>query len=369
MLPGGLEPRYRDALAAPHTVTNRVEVWSGGVLVEPDLAFASGQVSATLSNRVTRQCSLTVSEDLFPAADTDLLNPYGPRIKCFRGIEYGDGYPFEWQVFHGRINTVTFQDDGTATLDALDLAADVQDAGFVVPENSQLGRNVMTEFRRLVSEGVPDAVFGDSDGYLNAMPQLTWDSDRAAGLDDIATAVESFWYCLPDGSFVMRRVPWTLAQNPIVTLSDTDVIASAKISLSQETVVNSVSVVGERADGTPPAYGLSQDTETGSITAIDGPFGRHHRTISLQNVLTNAQAQDAARTYRKRMTARTQAWSIRMVPDPALELGDVVTLVRAGFSSVQVVASFSIPLHAEGDDMSVTFRALTPSNPTTQVVL
>lgn len=370
MLPKGTDGLYRDALAGPHQPFIRVRVLDGSgrelelppqfVAEDGGLMIGMGSyVSATLVSRVTRTASITVHQDLYPAHPGDLLAPYGNRLLIERGIKFADGSRYSWTVFTGRIQRPVLDPYGVVTVPAADRAYEVTEAGFLVPMNSQVGNTVNNEFVRLVSDVVPDAVFGRSDLFEQTVPQLTWESDRAAAIDEMATTVGAFWYALADGSYVMRYVPWTVPGTPVVTLSDgSGGVLVASPLRDREDVWNSITASGERADGTTPVYAVAEDTNPLSPTYVNGPFGRRHYQLLLQTPQTQGSAQTAANAYLRRTVGLQETWSWQQPPDASLELGDVVSLNAFDRSGIiQAVAGFTLPLTV-GDMMTVEAHAL-----------
>lgn len=362
MLPGGTDAGYRALLGGPYHPRSRVEVWREGVQVAEDIEFFDGNVSATLTSQVTRQLQFTISEEHWPLEPDDLFAPYGNEIRAFVGIDNGAGIPYEWQVFRGRINEVTLLADGSMSVFCLDRAADVNDSGFTLPENSTFLALVTDEFRRLVIEGVPDATFGTFDNIIMRVPVLTWESDRGSACDDLATASGAYWYALANGDYVIRFIPWTVAQTSLITLRDGDggSIISAEPSLSRENVFNVVTVVGERADGSAPTFAFASDENPDSPTYINGPFGRKSKLVQAQAATNQGQAASLARSLLKQAKALTQSWSVTISPDPSLELGDAVTIQARGLpEALQVVSGFMLPLSG-ASPMSVALRSVQP---------
>lgn len=368
MLPGGLDATYRNALATSHERYFLVEVLdgSGNVLPIPSyrtsdtggLVFIGGSVSATLTNRVSRGLELTLDEALYPHGPGFLLAPYGNRIRVWAGIQFAEGTRYRWVIFTGRIQDVVSSSSGQVSVSAADRGNEVVEAEFLRPENSSAGATVYAEFQRLVSDAIPDAVFGVSDQVTLRVPQLTWESDRAGALDEMATSAGCYWYALADGSFVLRRYPFATAAPSILALHDgPEGTISAAPSRGRQPIYNSITVTGERADGTTPVYGLAQDLNPASPTYVFGNFGRRHKTVSLRTPATQGSAQSAAEDYLRSSIALSQAWTWGQPTDAALELGDVVTLnAREESGIIQVVSAFVISLEA-GAAMSVTGRA------------
>jgi hypothetical protein len=365
MLSPGLDPLYRSILATNPRPVHRVEVWRSGVRIDEygsdGVPILTGSVSATLNSRVTRQASVQVHEDLFPVDETDLLYPNGNEFRIYAGVAGVGGPDYMFQVFRGKIQNTTLADN--VTVRASDRAEELVSNNFLVPRNSTFDAPVFDEFVTLVSDGLSDATFGDSDSFYEAVPKLTWENDRAAALDQLANGSRAFWYALANGDFVMRRVPWSVESTPVITYTDKEggTITQASIDLSREGVINVVTVVGERSDGTIPVSATVSDDEPTSPTFIEGPFGRKGLLIKAQTVTTPAQAIQVAEDNLLRRRTLTQSWATTLIFDPALELGDTALLQARGRESVQVAASFSFALNGS-PEMNVSWRAQTPGS-------
>lgn len=359
MLAGGTDLLYRLALAAGHEPFVDVQVWGLDQLLAQDLTFLAGSVQASLTSDITRTLDMTVHESLYPTGPGDLLAPFGNEIRAFRGIRFGDGSRVSWPVFTGRITEAMLNPDGSVTVQAQDRAGDVADYGFITPGNSVVGALVGDEVKRIITDAVPGATFGIFDPFDARVPLLTWEHSRTSALDELATSVGAFWYALADGSFVLRRYPWTVRAAPVVTFADGDggIVTASSAVRRRDGIYNSVTVTGERADGTTPVWATQEDENPASPTYVRGPFGRRNLQRQLNTPTNTEAASGAARLLLQRLTALTEAWSFSCVPDASLELGDVISLdVRGRKGLTQVVASISMPLDLRGQ-MSVTCRA------------
>lgn len=366
MLAGGLDGAYRSLIAGPHEPRCRLEVWRQGVRIDTfgndGLPFLEGNISATLISQVTRQLAFTTYQEFWPTDVTDLLAPYGNEIYVFQGVGNGAGVPYMWQTFRGRINEVSLETYGRVTVSCLDRAADVNDAGFALPENSNVNAIVTDEFRRLVVEAIPDATFGTFDVIGTLTPELTWEWDRGTACDDLATAGGAFWYALANGDYVMRFIPWTVNQTPLLTLTDGDggTLVAATVTRSREDVFNVVTVVGERADGSDPTFATEQDLNPTSPTYVNGGFGRKSKLVRVQAAINQSQAMYVARTALRQAKSLTEQWTVEVPADASMELGDAFAIQANGLPPMtQVVSSFTIPLIGAGS-MSVQLHALQP---------
>lgn len=349
MLTGGLDPMYRGALATSHQPYYLLEVLDGQqqVLVS-DLTFLGGNLSATLTSRISRTMTVSLDESYYPFNDEDLLAPHGNMLRYTRGIEFADGSRFAWTSFVGRIQDAGLGGDGTCTLQASDFAADVLENKFVVPQNSQAASTVTDETVRLITDGFAQAEFASVEQFDIPVRTRTWQADRGQALDEITTSVAAYWYPQADGRFVLRRYPWTVAASPVVTYADRDAggsISRATANRSRSDVFNSLTVTGERLNGDPPVFALAQDTNPASITYIGGNFGRRHQLLRLQTPGNQGSAQAAATQNLQRLISPVQTWAWEMSVDAALELGDTVALNVYGRTGIiQVVAAYTMPL-------------------------
>lgn len=364
----GLDSTYRYALAAPHTVYSRLDITDNtGAVLRSDLSFITGSVKADFQQRVTRTLDFTVDNSLYPVKPngqvdtTALLAPFGNQVRAYRGIAWGDGTLTYFPVFAGSLDTVSLNRDGSVNVKAEDFAADVVAAGFEVPTNSTAGVALFQQFRNLILGALPAAIFGTSDKTAALMPALTWEFDRGKALDDVASAASMLWYQLPDGSFVIRLVPWAKAgQSALITLTDRDLLTDWKTTVTRRGVYNSIVYVAER-QGAVPAFAIARDTALTSPTRYLGPIGRRPRLIKNQVPLTQAQCQAAAQTALQSAKAiAVQFERAATVPDASIELGDVLQVTADGVTSLQCVTGFALPLKEDGGNMSLTLRAYTP---------
>lgn len=373
MLPGGTDPLYRSVLGAGHQRYVRLDVYSSsgmlldsmipqGLTGEPEggLAFLGGSLGATLGSRVARMLSFDVPGSLYPDSPGDLLAPFGNEIRAYMGVKLGDGSTsYSWQVFRGKIRVVTKESSGQCRIQCGDRANDVLDVAFASPENSQAGNLVLAEFQRLVIDAVPDASFGASDAFLKPVEALTWEFDRGSALDEIATAVAALWYPLANGDFVIRSIPWTVPDTPVITFTDVTggSVNAWSRTRSREQIFNTVTVTGERLNGDAPVWATASDTNPLSATYVGGNFGVKSIVQRLQTPSTQGGAQSTAEALLRNYVAPVEEWTLEMTPDAALELGDVCRVLVDGRDAVQVVTAFDLPLDLSGN-MRVSTRSL-----------
>ncbi|MEU2510161.1 DUF5047 domain-containing protein, partial [Streptomyces sp. NPDC007863] len=297
---------------------------------------SAGDVSASLTNRVTRNATFTLPRDYYPVTADDPLSPEYAVVHIHAGIQYGTGQAETFPLFEGRIWDATLGADGQVAFNCQDLAADVISYRFEQPRTTTAGMT-LSEIRRLITEAVPQATFGTDTVVDAPTPQsLTWDEDRGQALDDLAQSLGGRWYALGNGQFVVRAFDYALG--PVAqALHDGPggLLIDASVPRSRAGVANSVVVVSERADGTTPIRVPARNTTTTSPTRFGGRFGRVSQILKVQTPLSFPQAQTLAQTQLQAASALTRQWSANVVADYSLEPGDTVDLAFMGVTDLQ----------------------------------
>lgn len=356
MLPS--TPIYRQVLPRPHKRAYRIDVTDiDGNVRASDLRPFTGEVSASLTQRVTRQATFTLGPEWYPAASTDALSPEFAVVTIRAGVEYGDGSLELFPIFTGRVDTPTLNRDGQVDFECYDLAADVVAYPFEQPRTASNSNSTLEEIRALILEALPQAAFGTDNVADAPTPGLTWDEDRGQALDDLAMSRGGRWYTLGDGTFVVRDFAYIPG---VVQATYTDgplgVVTSAQISRSRAGAFNSVVVVSERTDGSDPVRVPARVINPSNPLYFGGKYGRVGQVIKVQTPLSVPQAQTLAQTQLSASSALRAQWSVEMVPDFTLEPGDTVSFGYRGQTGVQIVDSITYPLDVT-EAMQVSGRA------------
>lgn len=355
MLPSS--PPYRGVLATPHKRYFRIDVTDiNGEVRASDLRPFTGDVTASVTNRVTRSAQFTLGPQWYPASSSDPLSPEFAVVHIQAGIQYGDGSVEAFPIFTGRVDTARLAPSGETVIDCYDLAQDVVSFNFEQPRTTT---NAMTlaEIEALITEALPQAVFGTHTVTDTPTPMLTWDSDRGQALDDLAQSVGGRWYPLGDGTFVVR--PFSYDLGPVVaTYTDgpQGVVTGAEIARSRAGAFNSIIVVSERTDGSDPIRVPARITDPANPLLFTGRYGKVNQILSVSTPLSQSQAQTMAQTQLSASSALREQWTWTMIPDMTLELGDTVGAAYRDRTDVQIVDQIVYPLNHK-DPMTVTGRA------------
>lgn len=132
----------------------------------------------------------------------------------------------------------------------------------------------------------------------------------------------------PAGVFVLRQIPDPALGVPVWTVDDDahPVITDLSEQLTTEQTFNQVTVKGEGTSTQNAVNATASDTNPLSPTYILGDFGVHATTITLPGLTTTDQCQLAANAILAGSLGGAQVITISMVPNPALEPGDLIRL-------------------------------------------
>lgn len=130
------------------------------------------------------------------------------------------------------------------------------------------------------------------------------------------------------GVFVIRQIPDPAFGVPVWTIDDDahPVITDLTDELTTEQTINYVTVKGEGTSTKNAVNAIAFDDNPLSDTYILSDFGIHAVTITIPGLETEDQAQTAADAILAGSLSGSQVITVSMVPNPALEPGDLVAL-------------------------------------------
>lgn len=355
---------YKQVLHGPHKRVAYIDAYDidGNVLAQ-SVPIIDGQVRADLTQRVTRSADFELPDKFYPRSSTDPFSPYVSVVRIRAGLAYGNGMEETFPVFTGRVSEAGRLSDGAVRFRADDLASDVLAYRFEQPQASQQSpfSGIVAEIQRLILEAVPQATFGTNDVTDSPVPPLVWDEDRGKALDDLSEALGARWYTLGNGDFVLRMFNYA-PSTPVQEILDgpSGLMSQATTSQTRDGAANSIVVVSERLDGSPPVRVIARDTRPTSPTLFGGPYGKVSQVIKVQTPLTNLEAQTLARTQLSASVALSEQWSVQCVPDHTLEPGDTVRLRYRGVTADQIIDSMTYPLLT--GTMNLSTRGTVPAD-------
>jgi len=350
--------RYLDTRATSHTQVTKVEILHDGavatVLVgEPAVDPVTGAVVQSVGGRVdvSRQAIrrsgtidlLDVSGLLVPDEVGDLLVPMTSEVRPYTGVVYADAAGGELAA--------SAADPGASgagyareyvplgTLGVVDVAGEyprVSISGydrmwylsrFTSAYTVAAGTNVGTALAALLYAQIPA-------GHLTLDLPSTEHTTGAVVFDEqtesvdaahaLAAAVGWVLYADPLGRVVARDEPST-DDPPVMTYEPgaASVLMRPSHTVSAAEAVNVSVTSGDAADLATPVRGYWEDSDPRSLTYV-GRVGRRPQFHSSSLYRTTAQADLGARTLGLRNSGLADNYVIPVVPNHALESGDVI---------------------------------------------
>ena len=386
-------PDARAALATSHTVATRVDVLHGGNPVY-QLEAISGQVSSDANRpvRANLSCTLVDPTGALTTGDVDdLLDPYECEIAPWRGVRYtvtdaapvftpnaGFGLqPFGTSGFGGADVVTQYRkrteqelaplgvfgltsrqvSDGpmglTIRLTGQDRAMAYQVPmanALAIPGNTSVEQAIVN----LLAVANPTLnLLAMNTGHTVGPLLYPPDIDVWAEAQELADSVGARLYHDRTGQCVL--MPSGASYFPVASYGEGDgLLLSLERTEDSDTIRNVV--IAESVNGMIRA--VAYDDDPSSPTFAGGRYGFRPIAIANQHFSTVEQAQQAASGRLVYELGRAETVSFTAVPDPGLDVDDVVTVnrPRAGLEwRGLVVDTVDMPLGAE-DTMQVGCR-------------
>jgi hypothetical protein len=342
--------RHQAALATPTAYRRwqRFTFTRGGDSITLEPVSGTLTADATRNGRWDGRLSF-VGNDIIPTRPSDILTPFGTRVKAELGLELLDGsvstVPFGTYEITGT-GTSTAAGKRTVDITLGDVSGVVDRYRFETPLTVNSGVDLGTMVNTVVSNrtgfnpGVP--LVGSS---LGSARTFGLDSGTApwAELLDVLNGFSRTAYYDRTGAIQINTVNVDpAAAYPISSL--------ASLSSNFDTKPPNVVVArGEPQDDTPPVQAVAMDTDPSSPTYAGtgpgtSPYGRVTYFYSSPLLLTVPQAQSAANTILAENVGAGATYTLTVPYDPTISAGDVIS-VRTG----QILAVDSVSLDLVGD--------------------
>lgn len=332
-----------DALTHSHTMRVQIDVFNSQGVRESNIPFQGGQISASLSTAVCRSGQFQVSQNLI---DTGLLDPRRDRVRILTGAE---GFPLV-PIFTGRVIDVNPSDSGMVQVQVEDYGRDIVAAKFEQPWQAFQYAAVAEEMRRLITDVNANFPVDTSRALFGTTPVITWEDDRAQALSELAASINCLWQPDRAGGFTIFPNPYNLTSPPAWELELSDgpggTLNSCSESRTRDEVYNSITVLVELADNSPPVRVTVRDESPSSPFQWGGEYGKVNRTVRLQAAGGLYTARLLANRLLNQSLALYRSWRLTTPHFPLLDPGDVIAVTRRGETTLQVVESLSYPLEA-----------------------
>lgn len=341
----------KDAFLGSHEMQLMVQVIRG----TQDLGFIGvidANVSATYGTQGGREASLVVARHVI---DDGLLDPNSDQVVIRTGIPGVADVP----LFTGRVDELSERSTGEVEVQLLSRGAELIRAQFEVPwAAGPAGTYTTAEMTKIIQSIDPTWGVDITDANNDTIPSgLVWEEDPGQALDQLAQGASLIWQPDRVGSFRIYVNPWTvgavLGSQSVVTLTDGQdgVLVTVEKNSSRIGVYNSVTVVTERVDNTPPIRVTARDGDPASPTYWGGLFGKQNLVVKNQTPTSDIASEDLARRILRQSLALQRSFSVSVPDMPLLDPGDVFTLWYMG--TVYTLVAESIDYSTRADQATV----------------
>lgn len=338
--------------------------WLDGRLLADDVPILSGRLSASADLAVPERVVFTVPEvdiDGFswvPDGADHPLAKYGQRIDLSVVVTSSlTGAETITRLGWFRVHDWAHDDaSGAVRVTCLGILSQPAEDRFAVPESPRSGGTLGSEFRRLMSPGIPVSI--DASLTDRACPaSFQWPQDRLAALHEIAEAWPARVRADQWGEVAVLPA---LAEVPSPVLWFTDgqggTLVSAPRSDTRAAGYNVFVGTSSATDSTAvdPLRAVAQ-IAAGPMRAVDDGtgYGRVVTYWSSPLATTQAMLQASVDTMRDNAARRSQVRTVSHVPDPRVELDDAVSVTRDGRTEWGYVVAYELPLTI-GDGLART---------------
>lgn len=353
-----------------HTQRTKVELLvPGSTTPDRELEIAdSGSVELDFNTATRARVSgVTVYDaDLIPSGDPDdPLAPYGNEVRVWRGLRGSDG-AMEWVslgIFGIDDNAIRDTgDEFSVTFNGLDRSKRIERASFTETYTVASGTVVEDAIDAIIEDALPatTTMFATTDVSLPLLVAEPGD-DRWAFCRGLAKAAGCDLYFDGDGVLVMQPFP---DGSPVFTVADGEegVLTRIEKQATREGMANYIVVTGESSED-DPVRAVAYDNVESSPTYYQGKFGIVPYFWTSKYVTAEADAQTAAENILATKRGLVGATSLGLVPNPALEPGDVISVERLRedgtelINDSQVIDACSIDL-SPAAEMTLGTRSL-----------
>jgi Putative phage tail protein len=235
---------------------------------------------------------------------------------------------------------------------------------FTVPS----GMNYGDAAKAMVLDRLPSQTAFSLSSTTRVLPDvvvygLSQGGDPWQDISELAGAIGFECFFDPNGVFIFRPVPDPTTGDPVWVFDETSnpLVSEASRELSDEQTFNHIIVIGQSTSSQNAVSAEAFDNNPNSPTYILGPYGEVTERLTFSLINSQDQAQDAANAILNNSLAASDTVTIIVVPQPALEPGDIV---KVNISDVNVdgnymINSMTTSLSAADPQQLVCFRQST----------
>lgn len=339
--------------------TVRVSSWLGGSLLADDVPVLTGTFEESDGQEIPEKLTLTVGVDDVDLSWDPTGNPrhpladFGQRLHVVASTFTPRGGQWDSPIGWFQIDSWDLTDDESkVAVSALGLLQVVADDKLRGPEQPRAGGTFVSEFRRLMSGGIPVAI----DAALVDRPcpsSFTWDEDRLSALYDLADAWPARIVTGDEGT-VWVRPPLGLVPVPVLTLTDGEAGVLMSAARKSSRAGRYSAVVARSSADSPLSAPVEGEYLTSSGPYATTTYGVVRRRAASPLLSSAAAAAAMARTIAENSQRQGRVITVTLPPDPHIQRGDAARLVWGGITFLGWVQSVKLPLTVDEQPMRLT---------------
>lgn len=349
------------AIAGALSYGVRIDIVHGGRVIAADVPVSGALLEHASSRTVRGRLTYEAPASWAPRYPSDPLAAYGQRSRAT--IICRDAYGHTWESPLGMFLHQPSEAEATKTpVEALDLMQMLEEDPMAWPSSPPAGARLSSELQRLAG-GLPTALnAGVPDSHVPITTQ--WGHSRSEAVWKLAESKGVGLRMEADG--VLHAYPLRDAKSVDAIYETVDLGAAAGNGLLLEEPVVHVSdkrtpnrwvVTGTSSQGGVDTKWTA--TRENNLPPFDpAVYGRvtAHREFSAAD--SQEAVERAADTYMAQDLEALQTATLSIVPDPRLEVGDVIGVKTPSQSLAGRVVAYSLPLSDVSASMRVDIEVL-----------
>jgi hypothetical protein len=353
--------KFLSSVRKSHISKVKVEIYdtANGTILSTTSPI-SGEVTIDSRRSVRRQCTLEfVDTDgtLIPTNNiSSVLLPFNREVKIYRGIQYQDGTEELVPLGVFELTTVEISD----TPEGVKISVEGSDRSLRIAKAKWINHEFYIDdatskeaaITKILKDRYPNVKTDfPATGQVTSIiyPSLDQSSDPWREALKISESAGMDLYFDENGIARMRPIPDPDLGKPLVEYTDGEdsVLTQLGRNLSSDESYNHVIVTGEGTNLTIGVIGEAFDDNPSSPTYVT-TYGSVPIFKSSPNILTVAEATEAARAELKKVIGASEKITWDQIVNPAHDVYDLVKIVRSpsGVDATLMLDAISIPLAA-----------------------
>lgn len=332
-------------LTGPVAVGVEIDLVRGGTVLAAGVEATDCKLEVQSTRVVPGAVTLSLPLSMLPDGPGAPVGNHGQRVHVTMLLEWpggADRVDIGWYLV-----TEWSEEKGHVAVTALDLMQTLEEDPFPWGSSPAAGTLVSQEAQRLAGALPVEVDDPDKDDYVSPLTQ--WGTSRTEAIRDLCVAHGLLPLVRADGvlHLVARRQATVIDE----TYTGRDLLLDAPRQ-SVPRRPNRIYATGSVRDGDNETRytGVATDTEGPYVPQLYGWVSEHKE---IQSVTGQADVDAAARALMAEKVSATVVRSVEIVPDPRIEIGDVIAVHTDGGEVLAGrVSAYSLPV----GDASATMR-------------